>query len=258
MVTERADAPEPGGDADPVEQGLFDLTPQGQDAPDTGAVDAAPVEGTPPPAPTAEAVGTLAPTAPPTPGQPQAEPDKADPQSFGEMRDQVRAQQEQLQYYGQLEQRARLQQAADQYSQQLQQQGYLPEQAQQAAQSQLAQAQQVQQLDQQAEQYRQFKEGQRNAAVHFAKEHKLGIDDLATLERFNTPAEMEIEAKRMSQTRGMAAELAQLKQQQVPAQSFDNNQPSPSATGSENDLLDKYIAGDRSPDAVAAAARLLG
>ena len=70
--------------------------------------------------------------------------------------------------------------------------------------------------------------------------------------------EMKAEAKRISENRELRIELARYKQQEAPAQSFDNNQPSPSATGSEDDLLDKFIAGDRSPDVVAAAERLMG
>ena len=263
MVSQQVDVPE-SGDA-PIEesQGVTDLTPEGQDIPDSGAVDATSVEN---------AVGTETTEAQPVPpqteqsvegtGQPeqveQKQPGEVDQQSFGELRDQVRAQQEQLQYYSQLEQRAQIQRQGDEYRDNLQRQGYLPEQAQQAADAHTAQLQQKAELDQQAEQYRQFREGQRNAAVHYAKLHNLTFDDLSSLEKLSTPQEMETEAKRLSSYREMETELAQLKQQQVPAQSFDNNQPAPSASGSENDLLDKYNAGDRSEAAVNAARRLLG
>ena len=94
--------------------------------------------------------------------------------------------------------------------------------------------------------------------MQFAKENNLGLDDLTALEKFNTPDEMKAEAKKISENRTLRVELARYKQQEAPAQSFDNNQPSPSATGSEDDLLDKFISGDRSPDVVAAAERLMG
>ena len=266
MVTERADTPEQG-DAPAVEtQGITDLTPQGQDSPNLGVVDDAPVEQAA--TPVAEDSGTQAPTegqAPPVPTeqpvnqeQAKTEPsEEVNPQDFSELRDEVRKQQEQLQYYNQLEQRATIQTQAQQYQQQLQQQGYLPEQAQQMAQQRAARATESMQLEKQAEDYRMFREGQRNAAVHYAKEYKLGIDDLATLEKFNTPQEMEKEAANIAKYRGLAAENAQLKQQQVPSQQMDNNQPSPSATGNEDQLLDRYIGGDRSPEVVSAAQRLL-
>ena len=251
MVTERADIPV--SEDSPVEGGITDITPT-DESPDTGVVDTAPA------ADAVESQEQPVTQESPTPEQPQAQeqPEQVDQQSFGELRDQVRAQQEQLQYYNQLEQRAQIQQGADKYKQDLERQGYLPEQAAQAANERAQQEYQSSQLKSQAEQYRLFREGQHNAAIHFAKEYKLGLDDLNSLEKFNTPQEMESEAKGLSETRSMASELAELKQKQVPAQSFDDNQPSPSASGSENDLLDKYISGDTSPDVVAAAKRLMG
>ena len=261
MVTERADAPEPGGDSEPQDQGgMVDITPDGQNAPSFDAVDDAPQAQEAETQLELEDTTSAPATGPaPTAEQPQPEqPPAVDQQSFTELRVQVKTQQEQLQYYSQLEQRSRLQQQAAQWEQEFERQGYLPEQARQMANDRASRTQESQQLQTQAEEYRQFREGQRNAAVHYAKEFKLGFDDLTVLEKFSTPREMEIEAKRIAETRDLKAELAQLKQGQVPTQSFDNNQPSPSATGSEDDLLDKYIAGDRSPSVVAAAARLLG
>ena len=259
MVTERADAPEPGADSEPQDQGgMVDITPDGQTAPSFDAVDDAPVAQDAGTETTVQGITPDAPPSEPTPTAGQPQPQQVDQQSFTELRDQVRAQQEQLQYYNQLEQRNQLQQQTVQWQQEFERQGYLPEQAQQMSQERATRSQESQQMQRQADEYRQFREGQRAAALHFAKEHKLGFDDLSVLEKYNTPEEMEIEAKRIAETRDLKAELARLKQDQVPTQSFDNNQPSPSATGSEDDLLDKYIAGDRSPSVVAAAARLLG
>ena len=68
MVTERADMPE-HGDIPAVEtQGITDLTPQGQDSPNFGVVDDAPVEQTA--TPVADDSGTQVPVegqAPPVP-----------------------------------------------------------------------------------------------------------------------------------------------------------------------------------------------
>ena len=257
MVNQGADVPEVANDSGSGTQGLLDLTPEGQDSAvttDTLVDTAQAAESTAPVAGTEGTTGAQA----PAPEQPQTQPsEQVDPQSFTELKDQVRSQQEQIQYYTQLEQRAQIQQQVDQYQQDLQRQGYLPEQAAQMANQQAEMVQQKQQLDKQASEYSQFKQGQANAARVFAKQYKLGIDDLSSLERFNTPQEMELEAKRISENRDLKAELAKFKQQQVPSQSFDNNQPSPAATGSEDELLDRYIAGDRSPGVVAAAQRLL-
>ena len=140
MVTERADTPEQGDTPAVEAQGITDLTPQGQDSPNFGVVDDAPVEQTA--TPVADDSGTQVPVegqAPPVPteqpvNQEQAKTEPSEqipPQDFTQLKDEVRKQQEQLQYYNQLEQRATIQNQAQQYQQQLQQQGYLPEQAQQ-------------------------------------------------------------------------------------------------------------------------------
>ena len=259
MVTERADTPEQGDAPAPEAQGLLDFTPEGQDTPDLGVVDNAPAaEPTAPTAETAESQAPPAPEAPPVPEEPQTQQsEQVDSQSFTELRDQVRSQQEQLQYYNQLEQRAQIQQQAQQYQQQLQQQGHLPEQASQMAQERVQRAQHSLQLQQDAQGLADFKVGQRNASVHFAKQYGLSLDDLTALESLNTPQDMERKAKELSEVRQLRVENTRLKQQQVPAQSFDDNQPSPAATGNEDQLLDKYIAGERTPEVVAAAERLL-
>ena len=263
MVSERVDTPDTNEAPAQENQGIVDVTPEGQDLPSTGVVDTTAEVDTSTTDDTGTqaqpTVQTPAPTAEVPPGQvEQKQPEAVDQQSFGELRDQVRAQQEQLQYYNQLEKKAQIQREADTYKRNLENQGYLPEQAQQAADAHAEQMQQKQQLESEAEQYRQFREGQNNAAIHYAKLHKLDFDDLAILQKYNTPQEMEAEAKRLSTTRAMAKELAELKQQQVPPQNFDNNQPAASSSGSENDLLDKYNSGDRSEAAVNAARRLLG
>ena len=263
MVSERVDTPDTNEAPVEESQGIVDVTPEGQDLPSTGVVDTTAEVDTSTTDDTGTqaqpTVQTPAPTAEVPPGQAeQKQPEAVDQQSFGELRDQVRAQQEQLQYYSQLEQRNQIQQEADTYRRNLESQGYLPEQAEQAAKAHVEQVEQKLNLEQQSEQYRQFREGQYNAAIHYAKLHKLDFDDLASLQKYNTPQEMEAEAKRLSTTRAMAKELAELKQQQVPPQNFDNNQPAASSSGSENDLLDKYNAGDRSEAAVNAARRLLG
>ena len=105
-----------------------------------------------------------------------------------------------------------------------------------------------------------FVEGRQNAAMHYALQNNLVskqvIEDLMTLTRFRSPQEMELEAKRMSQLRSQAAEIAQLKQGRVPPQTFDNSQGAAEATSNQDRLLEAYNNGDRSEAAVRAARRL--
>ncbi len=49
------------------------------------------------------------------------------------------------------------------------------------------------------------------------------LDDFRALSNFNTPQDMEREAMRIAQLRQQAAEIARLKQGQVPPQAFDNS-----------------------------------
>ena len=52
--------------------------------------------------------------------------------------------------------------------------------------------------------------------------------------------------------------IKELEQAQVPAQQFDNSQGAPEVAANDGSWLDRYNAGDRSPNAVAAAKRTLG
>ena len=106
MVNQGADVPEVANDSGSGTQGLLDLTPEGQDSAvttDTLVDTAQAAESTAPVAGTEGTTGAQA----PAPEQPQTQPsEQVDPQSFTELKDQVRSQQEQIQYYTQLEQRA--------------------------------------------------------------------------------------------------------------------------------------------------------
>lgn len=104
-----------------------------------------------------------------------------------------------------------------------------------------------------------IQQGRHNAALSFAKQYGLGIDDLANLERANNPQEMETMAKTQATLRKQAAEIEQLKRQQVPSQQLDNNSPAPAASATNDQrLIDAFINGDRSPAAVEAVKKLSG
>ena len=84
-------------------------------------------------------------------------------------------------------------------------------------------------------------EGRREAALHFLEKHKLAdkrmLDDFRALSNFNTPQDMEHEAMRIAQLRQQAAEIARLKQGQVPPQAFDNSQGAAQPTSNNDRLL---------------------
>ena len=204
-----------------------------------------PVSQTPPTQTPAEEVISAAnpPVEPPTP-QSQMTPEQIQQLQA----DQVQYQQVQLQ--------AQLQNEAKRYQAQLEQQGYLPDQAQAIAQQHMNSRAAQMDMQRQHEFNTQILLGKQAAAEHMAKQYNLTFDDMATLKLADNPQAMEEVAKKISADRARDAELTRLKQQQVPAQQFDNSQGAPEVASNDNAWLDRYIYnGDRSPNAVAAARR---
>ena len=160
--------------------------------------------------------------------------------------------------YQQQQQQTQIQQQTEQYKQQLEQAGYLPEQADQIAQGWFSQQSQISQMQQQQSDYVKFMQGQSAAAEHFAAQYSLNLSDLAELRRHQDPQSMEAAAKRMKSDRDKDAEIARLKAQLVPSQSFDDSQSTPAASTDEGRLLERYNQGDRSSQAQAAARRAAG
>ena len=182
----------------------------------------------------------------------------AEPNRMANLQQTIAQQQQQLQYLAEVDAQNKAQQQAITYQKQLEEQGWMPDQAQTVAQNYVTQMQQSQQQQQQLKQQQEFKDGQRNASIFFAKKYDLNWDDITSLERFNTPQDMENEAKRMQELRQTKAELDRLKKAQVQPQQFDTNQPAASASGSEDELLDQYNSGVRNPQTEAAARRAAG
>ena len=154
--------------------------------------------------------------------------------------------------------RAALQNQTNMYRQQLENQGFLPEHAQQAAEYYMQSQQQQQVLVQQADAYGEHLQGKMLASEHMVKKYKLGIDDLAELRKYEDPQSMESAAKKLAADRERDDELSRLRQAQVPPQQFDNSQGEPSVAANDASWLDRYNAGDRSPNAVSAARRATG
>ena len=195
--------------------------------------------------------------------EPTEEPEQ--PEQLNQMQGQmtqlqqtIQQQQEQLKYFNELDEQNKAQQQAADYQRRLEEQGYMPEQAQVVAQNYATQVQQTQRQQAETKKEQEYREGQRSASVYFAKKYNLGVDDIGNLERFSTPQDMEVEAKRMKEFRDTKAELNALRKQQVPSQQFDTNQPAASASGSEEELLDSYNSGVRTPQTEAAARRAAG
>ena len=182
----------------------------------------------------------------------------AEPNRMANLQQTIAQQQQQLQYLAEVDAQNKAQQQAIEYQRQLEEQGWMPDQAQTVAQNYVTQMQQSQQQQQQLKQQQEFKDGQRNASIFFAKKYDLNWDDLASLEKYNSPQDMENEAKRMQELRQTKAELDRLKKAQVQPQQFDTNQPAASASGSEDELLDQYNSGVRNPQTEAAARRAAG
>ena len=160
--------------------------------------------------------------------------------------------------YEQVRQRAALQKQADEYKNQLEAQGYLPEQADQLS-SQYMQSQEYQAtLVQQAENYGRHIQEKQMAVEFFVNKYNLGIGDMGALRAYDDPKSMDDAAKAMSANRERDAELARLKQAQVPAQSFDNSQGNPQVAADEGSWLSRYNSGDRTAPALAAAKKAAG
>ena len=118
----------------------------------------------------------------------------------------------------------------------------------------------IQMIEQKQQQEKlRHEEGKRNAAIHFYKQYKLdNIDDLQTLEKYNDPQSMEEAAKRIQSDKAKDAEIAKLRAQLVPSQTFDDSQSTPAASTDEDRWLERYNQGDRSSQAAAAARRAAG
>ena len=93
------------------------------------------------------------------------------------------------------------------------------------------------------------------AVVRAARKHGLGLDDLKELERSESADEVERRAQGMAERRTLHRRVEALEKRLAPVQQFDSNRPSAPSSGSDEAWVDRYMAGDRSARAVAAARR---
>ena len=93
------------------------------------------------------------------------------------------------------------------------------------------------------------------AVLRAAREHGLGIDDLEELESAESAGEVERRARGMAERRNLHRRVETLERELAPVQQFDSNRASAPSSGSDAMWIDRYMAGDRSARAVAAARR---
>lgn len=93
------------------------------------------------------------------------------------------------------------------------------------------------------------------AIIRAARKHGLGIDDLEELERSESAEDVERRAQGMAERRMLHRRVEALEKRLAPVQQFDSNRPSAPSSGSDEAWIDRYMAGDRSARAVAAARR---
>ena len=93
------------------------------------------------------------------------------------------------------------------------------------------------------------------AVINTARKHGLGIDDLEELERSESVEDVERRAQGMAERRTLHRRVEALEKRLAPVQQFDSNRPSAPSSGSDEAWIDRYMAGDRSARAVAAAQR---
>ena len=163
--------------------------------------------------------------------------------------------QQRLAYYEEQQRQNAIVTQAEQYKQQLEDQGYMPEQAQQIAEMQVQQANRDYEMQKTYNNQLQHMRGKFAAVSQFAKDYGVAPDQLM---QFEDPKSMEAFAKKEKKIKDLENELAGYKDKQVPPQSFDNSQAEPSATTSEDRLLDLYNQGVRNSDTEAAARRATG
>jgi len=160
--------------------------------------------------------------------------------------------------YEDVRMRAAFQQEANKVQGQLESQGLLPEHAKQAAQQHMQSRQAQAGLVKRSNEFSQELMAKQVATEQIAQKYKLGLRDLSVLRQADSPEMMEGLAKNISERRALEEEVSRLRQGQVPAQQYDNSQGSPDVAANDTNLLDRYNAGDRSPNAVAAARKAMG
>jgi len=241
MTTQNEQTPEPAVDI-PDLQGIDDIT---------GILDVSDVQVEVPDVP---------------PEQPQAAPAPA-PEPQAPLRDpqldvlsqQNNTLQQQVNQWTQWQQQQQMErqilEEANATRQQLETQGYSDEQVEQLVTQQQSFQRREAELQSNLQRTQLHEQGRYRAAMHYAKQHGVDAESLLS---YNSPQEMESRAQEIGRIAQLEAKLAKYEKSQVPPQSFDSGTSAVSAASSDEALLDRYNAGDRSEQAAAAARRAAG
>ncbi len=182
----------------------------------------------------------------PAPPPPPLPPEAAAPspaQATPEMQQQLAWYQQQHQQMQQQKYQEEVAKAEAEYRERLEEEGYMPDQARKLATEARQQAEYQQQQQQQYQQQLQIAQGRHNAARHYAKHYKLGMNDLEELEKLPDPASMEREARRIAEIRDLRNKYEQVARGRVQPQGFDSGASSASASRSRERILDDYMEG---------------
>ena len=188
---------------------------------------------------------------PPVDIPPQAQPQDVVNQRLVQL-EQQNAQYQRSQYD------AALNQNYEKYKSDLENAGYMPDQAEFVARNWLNGVSEQARVQQQQQEVVEYVQGQAIAAEVIAQKYNLGLNDLSKLRQHRDPQSMEAAAKQIASDRDKDTEIARLRAQLVPNQSFNDNQSTPAASNDEDRWLEKYNQGDRSPQAESAARRAAG
>ena len=94
-----------------------------------------------------------------------------------------------------------------------------------------------------------------NAALYYAQTY--GVDP-QSLMGYDSPKEMEARASDAARIAKLEAKISRYEKASVPSQGFENGTSQVNAVSNEQAWMDRYSAGDRSPQAVSAAKRAAG
>jgi len=203
--------------------------------------------------------------APPSPTPPQAPPEPAapvaptpDPQ-FDVLAQQNAALQQQVnqwtQWQQQQEMERRILEEANAARQQLETQGYSDDQIEHLVTQQQAFQRREAELQSNLQRTQLHEQGRYRAAIYYGKQHGVDAEQLLP---YNSPQEMESRAREMSRIGQLEAKLAQYEKASVPPTTYETGTSQVTATSNTEAWLDRYNAGDRSPNAIEAARRAAG
>ena len=198
--------------------------------------------------------------APPAPPTPAPEPSlNASEVEMATMAQHNAALQQQVNQWSQWQQQQQMERAILDSSNatrtQLENQGYAEDQVELYVAQQQAFQRREMELQANLQRTQLHEEGRYRAAMHYSKLHGVDAEQLLP---YNSPQEMESRAREMSRISQLEEKLAKYEKASVPPQNFESGTSQVTAVSNAEAWLDRYNAGDRSPEALSAARRAAG